>query len=86
MVSPTGLPTEYNPSVSHRKLQKNYGIVPQSPTELPTDYNPSVSHRELQNKLQDCATFTDGFTDGVTDVHYRRNHRWITRIPKRTHV
>ena len=48
-VSPTGLLTEYNLSVSNRELQNNYGIVPHSPTELPTEYNPSVSHRELQN-------------------------------------
>ena len=57
-----------------------------SPTGLPTEYNPSVSHRELQKKLRDCATFTDEFTDGVTDIHYRRNHRRITHIPKRMHV
>ena len=47
-VSPTGIPTDYNPSVFHRMLQKNYGIVPQSPTDVPTEYNPSVFHRELQ--------------------------------------
>ena len=35
------------------------------PTYIPTDYNPSVFHRELQNKLQDFATFIDGYTDGI---------------------
>jgi len=42
------LPMEYNPSVSHRELQKNYEIMPHSPMELPTEYNLSVSHSELQ--------------------------------------
>jgi hypothetical protein len=36
MVSPTGIPTDYNLSVFHRELQNNYGIVPPSPTGTPT--------------------------------------------------
>jgi hypothetical protein len=34
-VSPTGIPTDYNSSVFHRELQKNYGIVPPLPTGTP---------------------------------------------------
>ena len=67
----------YNPSVSHRELQKNYRIVPLSPTELQTEYNPSVSHRELQNNYgivphsptglpTELPTYnTDRITDGL---------------------
>jgi hypothetical protein len=44
MVSLTGIPTDYNPSVFHRELKNIYGIVPFSPT----DNNPSVFHRELK--------------------------------------
>jgi hypothetical protein len=29
-------PTDYNPSVFHRELKKNYESVPQSPTDSPT--------------------------------------------------
>jgi hypothetical protein len=35
-VLPTGIPTELYPSVFHRELQKNYGILPQLPTGIPT--------------------------------------------------
>jgi len=57
-----------------KKIRKIYG----SPTGIPTDYNPSVFYRELQNNLWDCATFTDGFSDG----QYRRNHRRIVAHPE----
>jgi hypothetical protein len=67
-------PTDHNPSVFHRQLQKNYGIVP----PLPTAYNPSVFHRELQKKLRDCATITNMYTDGFTDIEYR----WIYAHPE----
>jgi len=45
---------------------------------IPTDYNPSIFHRELQNNLRDCATFTDGFSDG----QYQRYHRRIVAHPE----
>jgi hypothetical protein len=84
MVSPTGIQTDYNQSVFHRELQKNYGIVPQSPTDLPTEL-PTYN--------------TDGITDRFTHIT-KRTHVWhvsvctntdgitdgFTRIPKRTHV
>jgi len=38
------LPTKFYPSLFHRELQNNYGILPQ----LPTAWYPSVFHRELQ--------------------------------------
>jgi len=64
-------PTEYSQSVSHRELQKNYGIVPHSPMELPTEYNPSVSHRELQKNYGIVPHSPTGLptfnTDGITD-------------------
>ena len=82
MVSPTGILTENNPSVFHRELQKNYGIVPQSPTEN----NPLVFHRELQKNYGIVPQSPTGIptaspmyhTDGITDG--------FTHIPKRTHV
>jgi hypothetical protein len=43
------LPTDLYPSVFHRELQKNYGILPQLPTGIPAAVYPSVFHRELQN-------------------------------------
>jgi hypothetical protein len=58
--------------------KKNYGIVPPLPTDLPTAYNPSVFHRELQKQLRDCATITDVYTDGFTDIEYR----WIYAYPE----
>jgi len=52
------------PSVFHRELEKNYGLVPQSPTAI-TDGNHwrnnavGISQR-VGKKLQACATITDG--------------------------
>jgi hypothetical protein len=37
-------PTDYNPSVFHRELKKNYGSVPQSLTESPTEYPHPEAH------------------------------------------
>jgi len=80
--SPTDLPTEYNPSVFHRELQKIYEIVPQSPTDFPTEYNPSVFQRELQKIYgvvpHSPTDFPTSNTDGITDD--------LTHLPKRTHV
>ena len=87
-VSPTGIPTDYNPSVFHRELQKNYGIVPHSPTGLPT-YNTDGITDGLRTsrsaRMSDTCpsahiptavpmSITDGITDG------------FTHFPKRTHV
>jgi len=82
---------DYNPSVFHKELQKNYGIVPQSPTDLPTDYNPSVFHRELQKNyrivphsptglLMELPTYNiDGITDGFTYIT-KRTHVWHVSV------
>jgi hypothetical protein len=51
-VLPTGIPTEYNPSVFHRELKKINGIVPHSLMALLTEHNPSVFHRELQKNYR----------------------------------
>jgi hypothetical protein len=64
-VSPTGIPTEYNPSVFHRELQKNYRIVLLSPTAFPTGYCSSVFHRELQNNY---GSVPQSPTDVPTDL------------------
>ena len=76
MVSPTGIPTDYNQSVFHRELQKNYGIVPQSPTDLPTDYNPSVFHRELQKNY---GIVPQSPTDLPTDYNPSVFHRELQK-------
>jgi hypothetical protein len=76
------LPTDDNPSVFHRELQKNYGIVPQSPTDLPTNYNPLEFHRELQNNYRIVPQSPTGLltynTDGITDG--------FKHMTKHTHV
>jgi hypothetical protein len=46
-VSPTDIPTEYYPSVFHRELQNNYGILPFLPMDIPTKWHSSVFDREL---------------------------------------
>jgi hypothetical protein len=77
---------DYNPSVFHRELQKNYGIVPLSPTDLPPEYNLSVFHRELQKNygivppspMCTPTALPTSYTDGITNE--------FTHISKRTHV
>jgi len=51
---PTLIPTEYNPSVFHRKLQKNYRILPHSPMDF----------RRIADGVSDSNT--DGITDGLS--------------------
>jgi hypothetical protein len=48
---PTLIPTEYNPSVFHRELQKNNGILPHSPTDF--------------RRIADGVSNSN--TDGITD-------------------
>jgi len=68
MVSLTGIPTDYNPSVFHRELKNIYGIVPFSPT----DNNPSVFHRELK-KIYRIVPLSP--TDLPTDKNLSEFHR-----------
>ena len=84
-------PTDYNPSVFHREMQKNYGIVPQWPMDLLTEYNPSVFHKELQKNYgivphsptslpTKLPTYnTDGITDGLTHIT-KRMHVWHVSV------
>lgn len=73
MVSLTGTPTDYNPSVFHRELKNIYGIVPHSSTASPTAYNPSVFHRELkkiyeivpQSSTESLTVLPTYITDGL---------------------
>jgi len=68
------------PSVFHRELLKNYGVVPQFPTGSPTEWGNyrrssavNISQRVVK-KLRSCATFFNGnyqwngeLTDGTTN-------------------
>ena len=47
-VSPTELPTIWNPSVLNRELKNIYEILPQSSTGTPMEWYPSVFYKELQ--------------------------------------
>jgi hypothetical protein len=78
----TDITTEYNPSVFHRELQKNYGFchihrritdgLPMAfPTLIPTESNPSVFHRELQKNygiLPQSPTDYRRITDDFSDA------------------
>jgi len=70
MVSPTGTPTEYNPSVFHRELKKKLRDC----ATFTDGLKPVGISQRVAKNLRDCATITDGITDG------------LTHIPKRTHV
>jgi len=75
-----GFPDRLLPSVFHRELEKNYGLVPHFPMASPTDWetfqqehrrNISVGiSQRVRKQLRACATISDGITDGLTD----RNH------------
>ena len=89
--SPTAITDGIVSSVSHRELEKNYGLLPQFPTASPTAFltqSPTGNHRRhhrrnssfgisqrLWKKLWAFATISDGLTDG--------NHRRKLHIPKR---
>jgi hypothetical protein len=51
-VSPTELPTIWNPSVLNRELKNIYEILPQSSTGTPMEWYPSVFYKELQNNYE----------------------------------
>jgi len=84
------IPTEYKPSVFHRELQKNYGILPHSPTDFhgfSDGITDGLSHAcltrvRLHKYRPYCRRLlpTDSPTDHpcLTRVrlhHYRRNFR-----------
>jgi len=54
------LPTDIYPSVFHRELKNNYGIL----SQLPTDIYLSVFHRELKKKYGILPQLSTGVRDG----------------------
>ena len=85
-VSPTGIPTDYNPSVFHRELKNIYGVVPFSPKDSPTDINPSVFHRKLQKNYGIVPQSPTGTPTALPTYNTDRITDGFTHIPKRTHV
>jgi hypothetical protein len=77
-VSPTGTPTDYNPSVFHRELKNIYGIMPLSPTDH-TRWYFIESCKNIYGIVPQSPTCTP--TDFPTD-----NTDGFTHIPKPTHV
>ena len=77
-VSPTGTPTDYNPSVFHRELKNIYGIMPLSPTDH-TRWYFIESCKKIYGIVPQSPTCTP--TDFPTD-----NTDRFTHIPKPTHV
>jgi len=69
------------PSVFHRELEKNYGLVPQSPTESPTESPtaitdgivPLVFHRELEKNYGLVPQLPTESPTALTDRNHRRN-------------
>jgi hypothetical protein len=58
------LPTDIYPSVFHRELKNNYGILSQLPMGIPTDIYLSVFHRELEKKYGILPQLPTGVRDG----------------------
>jgi hypothetical protein len=57
------------PSVFHRELEKNYGLVPQSLTEITDGIVLSVFHRELKKNYGLVPQLPTEITDGkVTEI------------------
>jgi len=84
---------EYNPSVFHRELQKNYGILPHSPTDFRRITN-GVSDSNTDTRryfTESCKKITgfchihrriaDGFSDAITDgITDGLSHACLTRV------
>jgi len=88
-VSPTGTATDYNPSVFHKELKKNYGSVPQSPTASPTDYNRRYFTESWKNIMGVCHNHWRNprrcyrcilLTDSPTEYPYPEAHACQTRV------
>jgi hypothetical protein len=75
------LRTKLYPLIFHRKLQINYGILPQLPTGIPTDLYLLVFHRELQKKI---TIFCHNYRQTFHNYRriYWRVHQWMVHIPK----
>jgi hypothetical protein len=78
---------EIFPSVSHRELEKNYGLVPPFPTASLTDSPTGITdgtHRRkshIPKRMPVRSTITDNIVGGTfSDGNFRRNYR---RIKKR---
>jgi len=70
------------PSVSHRELEKNYGLVPQFPTASPTEITDGT-HR-WKSHIPKCTPVRSIITDGIAgdticDDNFRRNYRRIKK-------
>jgi len=75
------IPTEYNPSVFHRELQKIYGILPHSPMDFRRLYRRLIlteSPTGCRMHVWHVSVCTD--TDGIADVTYRRTHWRLTHV------
>ena len=80
--SPTAITDGIVSSVSHRELEKNYGLLPQFPTASPTAFPtqspmtitdgivPSVSHRDFEKNYGLLPQFPTDLPTVITDGNY----------------
>ena len=72
-------PTDHTRQYFTESCKKIYGIVPQSPTGTPTDFltdnTDGCTHIPKPTHVRHVSVCTN--TDGLTDIKYRRNHRWM---------